>query len=337
MAEHFHGREALAQAFADAALAQSTQLSLMGDDASFRRYFRVGDRDGGSYVLMDAPPSHEDAAYFAHLAAVLRQHGQLTPKIVAQDDKQGFLLMEDFGDEWLFYRLRDDAETTMRQALRNLHHWQTQTRPLQSTIAAYDRERLMAEMALFQQWFVPHYLNYDLSADEQSMLLAQQQWLCDIVLAQPSACVHRDYHSRNLMCLPNGDLGIIDFQDMVWGAVSYDLVSITRDCYIAYAPEQVRRWEAAFARAYFPQIDFEQWHLICEATALQRHLKVLGIFVRLAVRDKKPRYLADLGLCFAYALQEAQGLDECQALAQLLAKLQPLFQARMMRDGEQAS
>lgn len=274
---------------------------LLGD-AGMRRYFRCK-----SGMLMDCPPALGGIGDFVHYSQIFA--ALPVPRLYKIDEAAGLLLLEDFGDRWLYEELRgEQPEAAMAEALRLLGHWQTTTAALwRDWFSPYDRDALAEETALWRQWFLP-YVGLALDAADRAGVLAEEEALHEIMAAHQTVCVHRDYHCRNLMRCPDGRIGILDYQDTLWGAPSYDLISITRDCYRRYAPEQVQRWEADFGARYYPQLSPDAWARLCESSALQRHLKVLGIFVRLWQRDGKRRYLDDLPLVLSYAREEAERL-----------------------------
>jgi len=284
-----------------------TQIAPASVDASFRRYFRVW-HDGGTLIAMDAPPEREDVAPFLRVAGLLADAGVNVPRIVARDLSQGFLLMTDLGDRQYLGALRagGDAETLYGDAIQALVRFQTRTAATRHVLPPYDEARLRQEMELFPQWFLARHLGLALTDEERTMLESSFGLLARAALDQPQVLVHRDYHSRNLMvCADNP--GILDFQDAVVGAQSYDLVSLLKDCYIAWPRERVLHWlqryldEGAAAGLRCPggaRGFVEAFDLM----GLQRHLKVLGIFARLWYRDGKPGYLADLPRVLEYTL-----------------------------------
>ena len=276
-------------------------------DASFRRYFRVW-QDGGTLIAMDAPPDREDVAPFLRVAGLLADAGVNVPHVVARDLSQGFLLMTDLGDRQYLGALRagEDPEALYVDAIRALVRFQAGTMATCHVLPPYDAARLRQEMALFPQWFLARHLGLALTDDELAMLEDCFGLLVQVALDQPRMLVHRDYHSRNLMvCADNP--GILDFQDAVVGAQSYDLVSLLKDCYVAWPRERVLHWlhryleEAAVAGLRRPQ-GARGFIEAFDLMGLQRHLKVLGIFARLWYRDGKRGYLADLPLVLEYAL-----------------------------------
>ena len=319
--------EWVAQQFLGAAI----EIAPLAGDASFRRYARIH-VDGKSLMLMDAPPPQEDCRPFVSIAEMLLAQGVRVPKILAQDLEQGFLLLEDFGDTVLSAVL--SAETVdqyYQQAINQLIGLQKIAVPT-AALPDYQAEKLISEMRLFDQWFLPQFLQMQLSQSEQELLAQTYQYLAEQALAQPQVLVHRDYHSRNLMVLADEPtLGVIDFQDAVIGAISYDLVSLLRDAYVQWPDEQVKGWiktywQRAQVNGLMVEVSLAQFERWFDAMAAQRHLKVLGIFVRLSQRDGKHGYLNDLPLVLSYLVKECQAQPELSAFANWLRdRVVPLF------------
>lgn len=310
-------------------------LTVVSGDASFRCYYRLPLADGGTVIAVHAPPDKEDNAAFARVQALLFEHGARVPKLLAWDRPRGFLLQEDFGDQLLLPLLKDQASADhyYQQAMDLLLAMQAIA--LQDGhLPDYDGARLRTEMSLFPQWFVQALLGYEPSAAEAAMLDSVFTRLTERALAQPQVLVHRDFHSRNIMRLASGELGMIDFQDAVRGPLTYDLVSLLRDCYVAWPPAEVEAWalqyrhraqQAGVMNAY-PEAEFLQ---DLDYMGLQRHLKVLGIFARLKLRDGKQNYLKDLPLVMTYTLGVAHRYAEFADFVQWFeAKLLPRAQAQ---------
>ncbi len=295
-------------------------------DASFRRYFRVQPSGASrTYIVMDAPPAHEDCRPFVHVAILLRAAGLNAPEVLAQDLEQGFLLLTDLGTRtYLDVLDADNADGLFRDAVEALLKWQLASRP--GELPPYDEALLRREASLFPEWYVARHLEVNLTA-------AQQQALDDTVttvlrsnLAQPTVFVHRDYMPRNLM-LGEPNPGVLDFQDAVIGPISYDLASLFRDAFISWDEERVldwviRYWEQA-KRAGLPvDADFSAFYRDFEWMGLQRHLKVLGIFARLNYRDGKAAYLADTPRFVAYVRSVAGRYRELTPLLRLFDDLE---------------
>ena len=295
-------------------------------DASFRRYFRVDCADGGTCIVMDAPPPQEDVKPFIHVAEVLGATGVSVPKVLAQDAQRGFLLLTDLGSTTYLQRLDPgNAHSLYIDAIESLVLIQVQSRP--GVLPEYDRALLLRELQLFPDWYIGKHLGVTLSAAQQATLERVFEVLLANNLAQPQVTVHRDYHSRNLMVLEKGNPGILDFQDAVYGPITYDLVSLLRDAYIQWDEEMVldwaiRYWEKA-RRAGLPvNPDIDAFYRDFEFMGLQRHLKVLGIFARLYHRDGKAAYLDDLPLVMEYTRRAAGRYKELAPLVKLLDTLE---------------
>ena len=294
-------------------------------DASFRRYFRVDDKEGDSYIAMDAPPPQENVRPYVQVATILHATGINVPHILAQDEARGFLLLSDLGPTTYLERLNDEtAHALYMDAIEALLQMQAHSQP--GVLPEYDRSRLLGEMSLFSDWYVARHLNLTLSDKQAADLDKTFNFLLANNLAQPQVYVHRDYHSRNLMVTPDANPGILDFQDAVYGPITYDLVSLLRDAYIQWEEERVldwviRYWERARRIGMPVSPDIDAFYRDFELMGLQRHLKVLGIFARLNYRDGKDAYLKDLPLVLHYARKTAQRYTELAPLARLLDEL----------------
>ncbi len=280
-------------------------------DASFRRYFRVA-TGAGSRIVMDAPPEKESCEAFVAITRHWHEHGLHVPELLAEDRQQGFLLLEDLGDRLYLDELRDTAtaDRLYGDALNALVRLQGLPAPPGHELPPYDRRRLEQEMQLFPDWLLEKKLGLQLSSQERAMLATTFACLAESALAQPRVTVHRDYHSRNLLVTDRNTPGIIDFQDAVIGPITYDAVSLLRDCYIDWPVEKVCQWLEAYRietrEAGLHQADeatFRQWF---ELMGIQRHLKASGIFARLDQRDGKARYLADIPRTLDYMIAAAR-------------------------------
>lgn len=275
-------------------------------DAGFRRYFRFSSRPGILGVF--APPNQEDLVRFLQVARLLKEQGLIVPKVQVAQPKTGLALIEDWGDCLYQDRLTaENAADLYGAAIRSLHRLAS-VPSAPPWLPRYDRQLLMQEMGLFQSWFIEKLLAIELSAAERQMLEGLQEALCASALAQPRVLVHRDFHCRNLLAIDKDQPGLIDFQDANWGPVTYDLVSLARDCYVRWSTERVDEVVASYADKLVSsgQLSADQHQRFrpwFEAMSAQRHLKVLGIFSRLYLRDSKPRYLADLPLVMRYLLE----------------------------------
>jgi hypothetical protein len=307
------------------------QLTVVSGDASFRRYFRLHHANG-SFIAVDAPPDKENSRPFVAIAQALFAHGVKVPEVIAADFDLGFMLLSDFGDVLLCPSLTNDTvDGLYRLAMTELVHLQSCPAPSNYTLPPYDHAKLMTEMALFKDWFVAQYLGLTLNDDEIALIDRTCQQIADAVDQQPVVFVHRDYHSRNLMVLPDGGMGIIDFQDAVTGAITYDLVSLLRDAYIEWPTAQVQGWVEDFrqllqANGQITHVNSEQFLQWFDWMGAQRHLKVVGIFARLSLRDGKHGYLNDIPLVFKYLLDEIKGYSLLQPFYQwVIEKIVPPY------------
>jgi len=320
------------QLFAEDFPAGSLQLETASADASFRRYFRLVLPDGTSRIVMDAPPDKEDCRPFLAIARMFRTAGVHVPEVLAHDLEQGFLLLSDLGRVTYLQALGDRraAPGLYDDANQALIAIQTSGRP--NVLPAYDRSLLARELALFPDWYVQRHLGRSLDKRQTLALQSVFTALLENNLRQPQVHVHRDYHSRNLMVVGDAprsfptNPGILDFQDAVFGPLTYDLVSLYRDAYIDW-PEDleldfvIRYWEAA-RRAGLPvHADFEAFYRDYEWMGAQRQLKVLGIFARLWHRDGKDDYLKDMPRVMHYLRRTCQRYRELAPLARLLDAL----------------
>jgi aminoglycoside/choline kinase family phosphotransferase len=310
-------------------------LRAVAGDASFRRYYRVKTATG-SLILCDAPPETEKNAEFVTIAKAMAAAGLRVPQVLQADLEGGFLALEDMGDQLLLPLLNDQtAGAFYPQALEMLQALAL-ARPDDFSLLSYDRAHLAREMRLFPEWFCEKLLGREPDRVGEAVFSVLEQTLCDRALAQPQVVVHRDFHARNLMVLDEGILATIDFQDAVLGPISYDPVSLLKDCYLRWPDQQVRDWALGHyrglvergvamptAEAFLKDFDF---------MGLQRHIKVLGIFARLYLRDAKPGYLADLPRVAGYVRSALANYPQEPALADFSrwfeASVVPLMQAQ---------
>lgn len=304
-------------------------ISPASADASFRRYFRASYLDGGveqTLIVMDAPPEKEDSATFVSIARTLRNCGVHAPEIVAVDLKRGFMLLSDLGSTQYLDRLtKDRSELLYGDAMEALLTIQQQW-PANHRLPPYDRALLMQEMGIFKEWYLGVHRQYLLNEDQAWELEEQFSLLADSALEQPQVAVHRDYHSRNLMALPTDNPGVIDFQDAVWGPVTYDLVSLLRDCYIDWPQGEVERWSGIYfqqlvERQMITGVGLEQFMRWFDLMGVQRHLKAIGIFSRLNHRDGKPGYLGDIPRTMNYVIDVTARYPELGPLHGLVRAL----------------
>lgn len=295
-------------------------------DASFRRYFRIDGDDGQSYIVMDAPQPAEDVRPFIEIAELFAQINLTVPKVLAQDIAQGLLLLTDLGTQMYFDVLKeseanDTAHKLYMDAIDSLVLMQSHSQA--EVLPEYDRAFLLRELMIFPEWYINKHLGVTLDAEQNASLLKVFDALLANIVAQPQVYVHRDYHSRNLMAMEQGNPGILDFQGALYGPITYDLVSLLRDAYLQWDEEKVldwaiRYWEKA-RRAGLPVTpDFDQFYRDFEFMGLQRHIKILGIFARLAHRDGKEAYLKDIPLVMSYVRKTAQRYNILIPLLRLL-------------------
>jgi len=264
-------------------------------DASFRRYFRVKTPEG-QFIVMDAPPEKENIEPFIRVAGLLARSHVNVPAIFQQNLTDGFLLLEDFGSQCFLDQLNElNASELYQSAFNTLFNLQVNTAIQNSGLPGYNEPLLQRELAIFEDWFLNQWLVIQIPA---SIWETVRTILVNSALEQPVTCVHRDYHSRNLMVLNNDSPGVIDFQDAVIGPITYDLVSLLRDCYIAWPNQQVELWMTQYYDRLLQAeliacnpARFKRWF---DLMGLQRHLKAIGIFSRLHLRDGKSNYLDDI-------------------------------------------
>jgi len=299
-------------------------LKPASSDASFRRYFRVT-HDGSSYIVMDAPPEKENTRPFVTVARLLLDVGVNVPEILDESSDLGFLLLSDLGSRSYLDDLNDETvERLYGDALGALAAIQA-TVPGPGVLPDYDQALLMREMALFRDWLVETHLG--IAPGEPQSVMFEQAFarLAENALTQPQVCVHRDYHSRNLMATRRNNPGILDFQDAVIGPVTYDLVSLLRDCYIAWPRARVEAWALGYQELALQSgilreehedpVQFLRWF---DLMGVQRHLKAAGIFARLNHRDGKPGYLKDIPRTLGYVIDVARRHGEIAGLGEFI-------------------
>ncbi len=305
-------------------------VRLASADASFRRYFRVN-AERGSRVIMDAPPDKEDCKPFVHVAGLMAQAGLNAPQVLAWDEAQGFMLLSDLGQRTLMQCLDEGAGSAnlprFKQALDVLLPWQGASRA--GVLPAYDEAVLRRELSLFADWYVAQHRGVNLSGDQQAVLQGAFDAIVRHNLAAPKVYVHRDFMPRNLMVSDDdqGPLGVLDFQDALYGPITYDIASLMRDAFVSWDEElvldvSVRYWERARSSGL---LEFEDWaqdfgafYRAVEWMGLQRHLKVAGIFARLTLRDGKAKYLADAPRFIGYIRSTASRYRELLPLLRLI-------------------
>lgn len=297
-------------------------------DASFRRYFRLDvapalrAKLGDTLIAMDAPPERENVPAFIHVQGLLQEAGVTVPAIVARDVERGFLLLSDLGTTTYLQRLdSDNAAFMYSDAVDALIKFQLHSQP--GVLPEFDRAFVLREMNLFPEWFLGRHLGVTMTDAQKAQLDKVFETITANVLAQQQVFMHRDFHSRNLMFLDQGNPGVLDFQDAVYGPVTYDLASLLRDAYIQWDEEivldwVVRYWQSAKQVGLPVNPDIDSFYRDFEFMALQRHLKILGIFCRLNYRDGKPIYMGDLPTVMDYVRKTANRYTELKPLARLL-------------------
>ncbi|WP_408594584.1 aminoglycoside phosphotransferase family protein [Limnohabitans sp.] len=314
---------------------QPTTLRAASADASFRRYFRV-DTASGSCIIMDAPPEKENCQPFVHVARLMQDAHLLVPRILAWDEPQGFMLLDDLGAQTMM----EVIDPTQPQANHGLYMraidallaWQQASRP--GVLPAYDEALLTRELSLFPDWYLVQHRSVPLDTAQRDMLARTFQTIVQRNLAAPAVYVHRDFMPRNLM-MPRDPseprLGVLDFQDAVYGPVSYDIASLMRDAFLSWDEDfvldvTIRYWERARKLGLLDHDgwsqDFGEFWRAVEWMGLQRHLKVAGIFARLTLRDGKPKYLADAPRFIGYIRSTASRYSELTPLLRLIDKVE---------------
>ncbi len=313
-------------------LVQPASMRPASADASFRRYFRLDVEPalraklGDTLIAMDAPPDRENVPAYLKVQALLMEAGVSVPAIVAQDVPNGFLLISDLGNTTYLQRLTvDNAPFMYSDAVDALIKFQLHSQP--DVLPDYDRAFIERELNLFPEWFIGKHLGVTLTAEQQKQLDKVFEAIISNCLAQQQVFMHRDFHSRNLMFLEHGNPGVLDFQDAVFGPVTYDLGSLLRDAYIQWDEELVldwvvRYWQSAKQVGLPVNPDIDAFYQDFEFMALQRHLKILGIFCRLNYRDGKANYMADLPTVSDYVRKTANRYTVLKPLARLLDALE---------------
>ncbi|MFK7730538.1 MAG: aminoglycoside phosphotransferase family protein [Pseudomonadales bacterium] len=292
----------------------------LSGDASFRKYHRLN-TENNTYIAVFAPPETEKNSEFVQIARLLGDAGLRVPEVIAVDLEQGFLLQSDLGDTLLLSQLNSDTVdhwySSAMQALITLQQIDTD-----GNIGQYSATQMREDLERFPQWFVQGLLDHSMSAHERELFDQFCEQLLSQALAQPQALTHYDYQSRNLMICADNELGIIDFQDALLAPITYDLVSLLRDCYVKWPQQQVMAWLHEYASlakgsgllaADVNETQLTQWF---DYMSLQRHVRVLGTFARLHLRDSKPAYLNDIPLVCRYVQEVAASHSELSAFAQ---------------------
>ena len=294
------------------------KLLMVSGDASFRRYFRFNE-NGKSFIAVDAPPESEDSRKFAAVAEAYQQHGVSVPIIHAIDHDLGFYCLQDFGDNLFADALEpENCHFLYRDALSHVPAIQSCTNTALGALPSFDDALITTEFELFTHWLLKIHLDLQLSENEQTMIQQTLDFLRSVFFAQPQAGVHRDYHSRNLMLLADNEIGVIDFQDAVIGPITYDAVSLLRDCYQTWPSALVYIWLKEWHKEYYSQYSWSEFKRWFDLTGMQRHIKASGIFARLCHRDGKKGYLQDIPRTLQYLCDVGSQYNQCQQFAEFV-------------------
>ncbi len=329
--------EALQQWLSTEFSGQAIVLSPLSGDAGFRNYFRFSVQ-GNPYIAVDAPPQSSNNLGFVAIAQALLQQGIEVPKVISHDLEQGFLSISDFGEQLFADVISEKNMIKHYQQAIDLLPVIAGTKLNSSySLPIYDKAFIELELSIFSEWLLATHLQINLSAQQQTQLEQCFNYLVDSALAQPQVFMHRDYHSRNIMCLAelslkpqpeqssSSTLGIIDFQDAVLGPITYDVVSLLRDCYVRWPDEQVEQLFDYFCQLITQELNLDeipkaQWRRWFDLMGLQRHIKASGIFARLYHRDNKSGYLADIPLTLSYIIDISSQYPELAFLHQLVGE-----------------
>ena len=322
----------------------AASLRLASADASFRRYFRI-DAANGSRIIMDAPPAQENCAPFVRVAGLMQQAGVHAPEVLAWDQAQGFMLLSDLGQQTMMQVIdpsKPEANLPLyQQAVDTLIRWQLSSQA--GVLPPYDDALLRRELSLFPDWYIARHKGVTLDDAMRQVLDKSFEQIIASNLSWPSVFVHRDFMPRNLMAPtePGGPLGVLDFQDAVYGPITYDIASLMRDAFLSWDEEfcldvTVRYWQQARKAGLPVGDDFGEFYRGVEWMGLQRHLKVAGIFARLTLRDGKPRYLADTPRFIGYIRATCARYRELKPLLRLVDKLEDITEPDIFGFGRQS-
>jgi len=297
-------------------------IEVASADASFRTYYRLS-KDDETYVLMDSSLLLESLIPFVNMNERLESVNVRAPHIIVKNMESGYLILRDFGSRhYLDILDEDNYKVLYKKAIDEIVKMQ---RTDTTNLPPYDKDFLLFEMELMEEWYLGKYLDVSLTKEQKNIIKTTLDTIADVVLEQPQGVfVHRDFHSRNIMLTPKDDIGIIDFQDARVGAITYDLVSLLKDCYIEWDKEEVNELALYYRDGVGLDVDdatFIRWF---DFMGLQRHIKVLGIFARLSLRDGKDGYLDDIPLTMKYVLETGSKYPETKELVTLLNKLSDL-------------
>jgi hypothetical protein len=296
------------------------KIQIASADASFRKYYRlIGEAD--SFIVMDSSLEKESLRPFLDVTQRLLSVGVNAPKILEQNIDEGFLIIKDFGNTHYLNLLNEkNYKELYRRAIGEILKMQ---KAGTSGLPLYDKDFLDFEMGLMQEWYLEKNLKLSLSSKQKQLIKNTLNYIGEVCLQQPqNSFVHRDFHSRNIMLTPNGEVGVIDYQDAMNGAITYDLVSLLKDCYIEFDSAEIEKLALEFRDKVAPKISNEMFIKYFDFMGLQRHIKVLGVFSRLSIRDSKDGYLKDIPLVLKYVLKTASKYNETKELALFLGEVQ---------------
>ena len=293
-------------------------LSIASADASFRKYYRLT-KEKKTVIVMDSSLELESLSPFLDVTARLLNAGVKAPQILEKNEKDGYLILEDFGNVQLLDELKSsNFKTHYKNAIGEILKMQNAA---SQSLPVYDKAFLHFEMDLMQEWYLEKELSLTLNKKEKELIKDTLYSISHLVLQQPQdVFVHRDFHSRNIMLTPEGELGVIDYQDAMRGAITYDLVSLLKDCYIEFGRKDIESLALYFRDKQALDVSDEIFLKWFDFMGLQRHIKVLGIFSRLHLRDKKDAYLKDIPLVLKYTIETALRYEETKEFAHFLQK-----------------
>ena len=305
---------------------KEVNVELLVDDASYRRYFRL-QCNGLSYIVMDAPPLYENSSSFVKVAQELASRSICVPTIYSMDLEQGFLLLSDLGDDLYLNDLSEsNVDERYAVALKSLLKMYQNSSVNDYQVPVFDRSRYTEEFSWFAEWYLEQWLSYTVSPKDKALLSWLDGHITEQCLLQPQVLIHYDFHSRNLLRLADGQVGVIDFQDAKLGPVTYDIVSLFTDCYIDWPREQVERWCATFqkqllAHDLISEDDVDTFMMWFDYVVLQRHLRNLGNFARLKIIKNKPQYIQYFPRMSAYVLAVCKRYPQLDKVGQWLEPL----------------
>lgn len=307
------------KAFIDGTPYKEWTLSVVSADASFRKYYRLED-GSKSVVVMDSSLELDSLTPFIDITSRLINAGVKAPKILEENQKEGYLILEDFGDAQLLDALNDsNFKTLYLSAMDEILMMQKAD---SSKLPLYDKKFLHFEMDLMREWYLYKNLELTLTATQKELVENSLDRISDIVLEQPqNVFVHRDFHSRNIMLMPSEEIGVIDYQDAMSGAITYDLVSLLKDCYIEFKREDIEELALSFRDKLGLQTEDKEFLKWFDFMGMQRHIKVLGIFSRLSIRDGKDGYLKDIPLVLKYVIETASRYEETKEFSKFLERV----------------